>query len=246
MVPLEAPPANVEVSHDKNLPKRTPHASTCVSFGDFREREAMEPKTAEADKQQMHDQARRAYQQALEIDPKCLAAYTGLARLYTNVGDHVRAVATYEKALKVHPKDAVVHFELGMCHARHKEWEPALASLHAALKLDPENRQYATTLGYSLARTGHFEESLALFATLEGKAVAHYKVARMAHHLHQDETAARYLAVALAEKPDLAGARQLQQELAGRQPPTPAALAVSKAPAAPAVAKDWYSRNGGN
>jgi tetratricopeptide (TPR) repeat protein len=211
-------PEPVQVTREKDLPRRLPHASTCVAFGQYREKEAAFPDVPADQRQRMLEQARKAYQQALEIDPNYLPAYTCLARLYGTLGEQGRAVATFEKALKGHPKDASVWYEFGMCCSRQKKWDKALEKLRTAVKLDPENRQYAITLGFCLARTGRFEDSLACFTPLVGKAEAHYKVAQMAHHLKQDGPCKEYLRLALKEKPELADARNLLDQLEGRAP----------------------------
>src|SRR6185369_16990178 len=60
---------------DNDAPKRKPKASTCVTFGDFNLRESLTPTLTPQEQQQRRAQARRSYEQALEIDPKCVEAY---------------------------------------------------------------------------------------------------------------------------------------------------------------------------
>src|SRR5262245_48394351 len=81
---------------DKDLPRRKPKASACVAFGDYRLtdlRSAPTPRT-DAENKQLLDQARLAYEQALEIDPKCAAAHRGLAQVALIEHDEERAVAS--------------------------------------------------------------------------------------------------------------------------------------------------------
>src|SRR5947208_4418368 len=68
----EATAANVHKERD--LPKRKPQASTCVAFGNFTERAAAEPNRPVSERDRLREQARKAYQQALEIDPENLPA----------------------------------------------------------------------------------------------------------------------------------------------------------------------------
>src|SRR5262249_23641499 len=133
----EDTPPGVSVAKESDLPKRSPKASTCVAFGDFWAKELANPALAPPLKQLMFEQGQRAYQQALKIDPKCLPAYMGLARLYSGQGDEGKAEETYQKALKKLPKEASVWFALGMCHSRQKQWEPALKELQTAARLEP-------------------------------------------------------------------------------------------------------------
>src|SRR5262249_22600979 len=163
--------------------KFTPKAPTYVVLGAFSERCASDnTKYSQVERDRLEDQARRAYQQALEIEPTNLAALTALARLYVKRGDHERAVATYQKAVHAYPKETQLWCELAMCHARKSEWDDALQSLRKAVELDPENRACNRSLGFCLARAGRIEESFAVFASVDGAASAHYNVARMLHH----------------------------------------------------------------
>src|SRR5437867_13294831 len=62
---------------DNDLPKLTPKASTCVAFGAFSERCASdETKYSPVERDRLYDQARQAYQRALQIEPTSLAAQT--------------------------------------------------------------------------------------------------------------------------------------------------------------------------
>src|SRR5216117_3722413 len=84
----ETQPVEVEKSTEaKKLAKRKPSVESCVTFGDFLLKEATTGKRSETEQRQMLDQARRAYQQALEINPKCVPAHRGLAQVYLAAGD---------------------------------------------------------------------------------------------------------------------------------------------------------------
>jgi tetratricopeptide (TPR) repeat protein len=205
-------PAN-EVAKQEELPKRQPKASTCVALATFREQMAADPKCGGTERERLHDEARKAYTQALRIDPNCLAAHLGLAKLYVTIGDNARAVETFQKALEVHPKEPQLWFEFGMYYARQQQWELAVKNLETASELEPENRQYVNTIGFCLARAGHYDESLAYFQKAVGEGMAHYNVARMLHHLKQDELCRQHLRLALQASPDLDPAWQLLAEL---------------------------------
>jgi tetratricopeptide (TPR) repeat protein len=207
----------VEKVQDKELPRRAPKKpSVCVAAGVFYESEAVKAPAGSTQQEQFFDQARRAYQQALEIDASYLPAYQALGRLYVTIGDHERAVATYHKGLQKHKKEAGLWFDLGMAHARKKEWEPGLEALRKAVELDPENRRYVNTLGHCLARTGRYDESLGCFRKAVGEAKAHYNLARMMLHMNDQAQARQHLHLALRADPQLAQAQQLLASLDGR------------------------------
>src|SRR5690242_8075228 len=72
--PAEAPSMAASEHGDS---KKAPKAVTCVAFGDFKSREAADPRVAAGLKPGLREHARMAYQQALELDPNYLPAYVG-------------------------------------------------------------------------------------------------------------------------------------------------------------------------
>jgi tetratricopeptide (TPR) repeat protein len=123
-----------------------------------------------------------------------------------------------------------------MAQARQKQWEPALAHLKEASDLDPENRSYETTYAYTLARAGKWQESYQAFCKLGTPAEAHYNLARMLHHLQQDDASREHLALALQADPNLASARQMLASLSGtgvRQASMPDNLGAAPPASAP-------------
>jgi Tfp pilus assembly protein PilF len=209
------PPA-ATVAKEADRPKKKPSPATCVAAGQFLEREANLSKTATPlEKQRELDKARRAYQQALSLNPNYIPAYCALAHLYADLGDNERAEDTYQKGLKKNAKDPALWHDLGMFHARKKEWEPALSCLSKAVELDPENRQYTNALGFCLARAGRYQESLSLFSKSCGQAIAYYNVGRMLHHNQQDDLSRQYLQHALRLNPNFMEAELLLASLNG-------------------------------
>jgi tetratricopeptide (TPR) repeat protein len=197
----------------KDEEKRAPKPESLVAFADFRMHAANEANRPQAVQEYLRDQARHAYQSAIELDPKCLAAYTGLATLYQDMGEFDRAVQTYDKGLKLQPKNAELWFKYGMCQARHKDYLAACDTLKTATQLEPENKRYLNSLGFCLGMAGRYEECYAYFARETGEAKAHYNVARMLHHVNRDDEARKHLALALQANPQYREARTLLAEL---------------------------------
>lgn len=200
-------------------------APTYVAFGDFRARSAEAPETTPEGKRQLREEAKLAYQKAIEVDPKYLPAYVSLARVQLASEDHPAATQTYGKALAICPGDSLLHFELGMCQCRMKEWPAALASMRKAMELEPSNRQYATGMGLALARAGQWDEAFAILERVNGQAKAHYDLARMLTHVgQQPDKALQHAAAAVAADPRFEAARTLLAELeqGKTKPPAPA------------------------
>jgi tetratricopeptide (TPR) repeat protein len=210
------PPAQSSTADGEG--KRMPRPATCLAAGQFREHEAECPDVPPAVKEQLREQARKAYQQAIAIDPNYLPAQRALAHLYETLGDYEHAVATYEKVVQGHPKEAPVWYDLGMCHGRHQDWDKALAALRQAVALDPESRPYVNTLGFCLARSGYFDESLSCFEKVAGPAKARYNLAEMQHHMKLDDLAREQLRLALQADPKFAPARDLLARIETREP----------------------------
>src|SRR5260370_2746200 len=134
--PVQPPPVVVKQSHKA---KRPPKAGIYVAWGEMREQNAEEKGVDPARKMDTYDEARQAYQQALKIDPKCLAAYSGLARIYMKLNHYDRALETYHQGLAKFPKEFSLWFDMGICHCRTKQWDQAVSSFKRALEMDPEN-----------------------------------------------------------------------------------------------------------
>ena len=152
--------------------------------------------------------ARKAYQRRSSIDPSYLPASLSLARLYVTMNQYDRAIGVYQNALKSHPREAAVYHELGLCQARQKQWEPALGNLNRARNSTPK------TISTSIASPSPWlaPETMSRASCLSktmGECKAHYELARMLHHLGQDDQCRQHLQLALQLDPSLTPAQQL-------------------------------------
>jgi tetratricopeptide (TPR) repeat protein len=204
-------PEDLEAEHPKEL-----KPATLVAYAALKERSAVDAEQSQNDRERLREAARQAYLRALELDPKYIPAHIGLANWYDTAGNHEKALATYAQAAKVAPKDKGLWFQLGMCHARHKEWDLAIESLRKAHELDPDNRPCTKTLGLCLARAGRCDESVNCLEAVESKAEAECTVARMLHHMNQDEASRQHAQLALQSNPTLTEARELLEEIEGQ------------------------------
>ncbi|MBI3409102.1 MAG: tetratricopeptide repeat protein [Planctomycetes bacterium] len=214
----DVPPPGAVIQKAKEAP-RTPKPATVVALAVMKEREATQS-TDSAKQIKLRDDARVFYQDALKIDPNCRDAQAGLARIYSLMGEHVRAMETLQKAMKKNSKDGGLWYELGMCHNRKKEFGEGCRCFQKSLEFEPENRQTMQTLGFTLARIGQVDEAVAVLTRAEGTAAGQYHVARMMLHLGQPEATQRHLELALRADPNFEPARQMLASL--YQPGVPA------------------------
>jgi tetratricopeptide (TPR) repeat protein len=202
--------------------KQKQNTDPYVAFGLYREQLASQKGISPAEEYGLREQALKAYQEALTVNPRDKSALVALAQLYNRRGDPDKALQTYQKAAKFHPKDGMVWFNFGLFHCQRKEWGAALDCLTKAADLNPDNRDYVNTLGFTLAKVGRLDEGASCLAKTMGKAEAHFNVARLLERENQVEMSKHHLRLALQLKPDHRPAGELlaQLETAGTAEPT--------------------------
>jgi Tfp pilus assembly protein PilF len=215
--PSQEPPR--AVSHkEKDEPKKELQASTCVALGQTSQHSADMPGRTPIDQEHLREQARRAYIQALKLEPKNLEALSGIGNLYMSMNDYSRALESFRKATEVAPTKASTWYDLGMCQSRVKDWQPALATLQKAVDLEPENRSIVHAYGYCLARAGKYDASFAVFARVDGEAAAHYNLGRMLVHMKEEGLAREHLQKAAELDTNLVAAGNLLNQISQNQP----------------------------
>ena len=212
---LPASPETLGKIKEIEVPKRDAKPTTWVAVGELREAAADNPKLTSQEKNNLREEARNAYQQALKLDPKCIAAHIHLANLYLGQDDPVRAVAVYQQAVQQNPQTAQLWYEKGTIHAQRKEFGPALECLGKAHDLEPQTRIYATQYGLCLALREQPREAVKALASVMNLAEANFYVARMMEQIHQPDQCRQYLQATLAERPGHAGALKLLADLNG-------------------------------
>jgi tetratricopeptide (TPR) repeat protein len=246
-------PAQVAAAKSSPPPTDPPRTnlkpSTYVSMGALTEQAANEKDRTQAERDSFRQQARQAYQKAIQVDPKYAPAYVALGESYMGTHEREQAQAMFKKATEVAPTDALLWSELGAAQARCKEWPAAIASLTKAVQLDPGNKPLETRLGLTLARAGKYEDALNVLVKIMPEAEARYNIARMMRHNQQTDAANIQLQLALKADPECKAARELLDEQgvfadygfrqAGYQqqaPPQPAIAPAAPNPPASAVA----------
>jgi tetratricopeptide (TPR) repeat protein len=207
-----------DIKKERDLPPVQPTAKQCVAWGDFAVGEAEGMRGSSVQANDARDRARKAYLQAIRIDPKNLDAYVGLAKLYDSMNDDAHALATLDAALKQYPESGGVYFLRGMIYSRRKDWQPAIDNLTKAAQLEPENRTYVNTLGHVLARAGRVEEALKVYRRVNTEGVAYYNLARMMQHMNQLDQSRQYAQMAVMKEPGLQEAQTFLGQLYNNAP----------------------------
>lgn len=83
------------------------------------------------------EEARQAYQQALELDPLLADAHVNLGRLYHAANQPAQAEAHYRAAAQQMPDDPIAHFNLAVLLEERGRADEAIQAYQCALQADP-------------------------------------------------------------------------------------------------------------
>ena len=84
------------------------------------------------------DDARRALNTAIKVNPKDALAYCHLGFLEQTAGNVSLAIDHYQSALAIDPNSAQAHYNLGLAFAEAKIFNEALIEWETVIKLDPD------------------------------------------------------------------------------------------------------------
>jgi tetratricopeptide (TPR) repeat protein len=104
-------------------------------------------------------EAEKAYKQALEIDPSSEDALTGLAIVYSDIGDTRKAIEKLQAVTSKNPNPRT-YAALASGYEQLHDYKSAADVLRKALDLDPENLQLKRSLARNLLYSGSYDESL--------------------------------------------------------------------------------------
>ena len=107
-----------------------------------------------------HDEAARAYGQALRLDGTNALARLGLGELKIAAGQPQEALTEFERALQRQPGMVAAHLDMGNALAFMGRDEESLAWYEAALALRPRLAEGEFGVGFALARLGRQAEAL--------------------------------------------------------------------------------------
>lgn len=113
---------------------------------------------------------RRAYQRALELDPRNQTAIAGLLAMNETAAPETVA-AELRKQIALNPNAAALHFALGNAYAADRRWSEAQQAYFEAYRLDGSNADTIYNLAVSLDQLGqprlaleHYEKAAAVAA----------------------------------------------------------------------------------
>lgn len=111
--------------------------------------------------------------QALELDPRSLAANTLMALYWQRRGEYGRALQVMQNLTSVYPDNPALQVELGRALAQTGDLEAALQAYQRALDLAPRNADYWRTLADFSVRYEYQVRQVALPAARQAAALNH-------------------------------------------------------------------------
>jgi tetratricopeptide (TPR) repeat protein len=109
--------------------------------------------------------AEKAYNNAIEAEPDNEEALTGLAMLYSDLGDNKRAIEKLKQATDKNPNERTL-IALGQAYEQIRDYKDAAEALKKAMELQPDNPRLQKGLANDLMLSDQLEEALALFEKL--------------------------------------------------------------------------------
>jgi tetratricopeptide (TPR) repeat protein len=106
------------------------------------------------------EQARDAYERALDLDPESPEAHVNLGRLLHLAGERGRAEPHYREAVRLDPDDPTPHFNLGVLLDELGRRDEAVLAYRQAVLRDPDFADAHCNLGLLLESLGRRQEAV--------------------------------------------------------------------------------------
>lgn len=110
-----------------------------------------------------YEQALKAYEQIVQLDPDYARAYRSKGDVLFDLHRYEEALDPYRRAIRLDPNHARMHRNIGDILARLKRYDEALTAYDEAIRLEPQNTRLYNDKGKSLYGLGLYAEALAAF-----------------------------------------------------------------------------------
>lgn len=164
------------------------------------------------------NEALRAYNRALELDPDSELTLYNLGVLYVDLGDYVMGSKTLQKLLDRNPKYVMGWTALGDMYVRRQNYESAGKAYQQAQLLQPEAVQVLSRLGELAAVEGRLDAARLYYGRIESQRGDNpfiaYQLARIEAQSGQMDTALLWLERSLQRGYRDFGALMADEELA--------------------------------
>jgi tetratricopeptide (TPR) repeat protein len=107
-----------------------------------------------------YDEAIKAYDEAIRIDPKSFAAWTNKGDALNAQGKYDEAIKTYDEAIKLDPNIAIAWNNKGTALSNQGNYDEAIKAIDEAIRLDPKSAMAWNNKGTALSNQGNYDEAI--------------------------------------------------------------------------------------
>ncbi|MCB9136666.1 MAG: tetratricopeptide repeat protein [Anaerolineales bacterium] len=108
-----------------------------------------------------NDAAKKAYQEAIRLDPDNVNAYVGLGNVYDVEGSFKLALENYDKAIELDSTSAYAYYNRGITYQRQNQYELALGDFNAAYHHGIRSAQLFYNRAFVQDKTGKLDGAYA-------------------------------------------------------------------------------------
>jgi serine/threonine protein kinase/tetratricopeptide (TPR) repeat protein len=146
-------------------------------------------------------QAERAFERALKIDPRFTLGLYHLSHALRLQGRYQEALQPLQKILEINPKESVAHYQLGLLHQlignekeARRHFERFRKDAEQRVREDPSNGENYISLGLVLTRLGERDQGWAMAEKARGmKSTSHFGYAQLLTVLGKKQKAIDHL-----------------------------------------------------
>ncbi|MCH2211226.1 MAG: tetratricopeptide repeat protein [Fuerstiella sp.] len=149
-----------------------------------------------------YSEAKTRYQEVLTVNPDCLAARLGIARVERETGRFEQCCDILTAAQEQYPQDPTVMLELGRTYNEREKWDQSIQAFSKAVDLAPEDQTVRYELGLALASADRMEQALPHLKFAVGDSAAYYNIGFILHERGRSAEALSWLERTMDSHPD--------------------------------------------
>jgi tetratricopeptide (TPR) repeat protein len=162
-------------------------------------------------------QARKNFQNALNIWPGQVEVLRAAARMEDRQGNLPLAENLYQQAVTANPQHAGAMNDLGLCLAREGKLQPSLQVLEQAVQLQPTKALYRNNAATVLVEMHQDQRALAHLSAVHNAADANYNLGQLLIERGRSADAAPFFQAAVQANPAMQQAQVALAKLQGSQ-----------------------------
>ena len=110
--------------------------------------------------QGQHEEAIAEYDEAIQLNPQYVDAYTNRGIAHQNLGQYERAIQDYDEAIRLNPKDTLAYNNRGSVYHTLGQLQRAIQDYDEAIRLDPQLAGAYGNRGVAHSSLGQYEQAI--------------------------------------------------------------------------------------